>query len=965
MRVPLTWSLGLFFLFLTSVATFAQAPVRVRNAAELQAALRSVRDGGVIELAAGTYRAPANGFSAGNLRRSFTVRAAAGVPAASVVLDGEGARQILQIENRALAPGKSITFQGLTFANGLSTGGGDAGGVSIAAAEVRFLNCVFRDNRAGGAVTEGGAARISNGSTVSFVGCELRGNSAQQRGGAISMRNSDLFVHSSVFADNRANLPGHAPGAAGGAIYVLDGNLRVSESRFERNQAGWVGGAIYIFGIWAEPIANPRAEAVVVLSTFTENLALADPCCAPPAEPTGGAIHAENQATLRIYQSFFQRNQAQFGGAIDLYRSVAEIEGSIFQANRAPATGSELGAGGAILALSNDEPVDTVNRRPVRLTLADSLLQGGLGATPAANGGGCLLIGGDTSRLYGQDGIAQAGTAAENRAVADIRNVLFADCDVDVNQTGEGGVGGALEGDLVDLSLEGSLILDSEARGTDTRGGMGGGIALQYESDARIARTALARNSARRQGGGLFLGGSVLRMVQSQLFGNDVQPGISERLPDSRGAALFTIPLLANGDPSRARDVAGEISSSVLSDNLGLAIWEVEPESGPVNDVRYNGNRIFTPIFGDLVYVHTLTDPGRRGSNVPELNNLVVGRPGRPATRKSEVPNERLFSPPSAGTVLAAPSNLTAGAPGAAGRSRLGYAWSGGSASLSGQPLGDHAGLQPVSGPGDFPLVVDGQAAGLTRVAAAQCTTGPVLCLQGGRFRAEVRWKDTATGARTPGRAAQISNAAGYFWLSDPGSADLAVRILPATGGFTVSVASLSTMEAAVTVFDTATGRSRVYANPAGSLVSLTDARSFPAASSAARATAPEEAGDLAAAPAPACAVGPGQLCLAGGRIRAEMTWRNPRTGRDQAATAVSLGGSSGYFWFTAAGAPEVVLKIVDGRAINRFFWVFYGAFSPEAYTLTVTDTETGRKKTYRNTAGKLQSVGDTAALRE
>ncbi|HEX2644716.1 MAG TPA: hypothetical protein VHU81_17090, partial [Thermoanaerobaculia bacterium] len=330
------------------------------------------------------------------------------------------------------------------------------------------------------------------------------------------------------------------------------------------------------------------------------------------------------------------------------------------------------------------------------------------------------------------------------------------------------------------------------------------------------------------------------------------------------------------------------------------------------------------------------------------------------------IPNERLFSPPSVGSVLAAPSTFTAGAPGAAARARLGFAWSGFAATLAGQPLAERAGLQLVS-PGDFPLVVDGQAASSARVAVAPCTAGPVLCLQGGRFRVEVRWKDAATGARSPGRAVAISNAAGYFWMADPAGVDLAVRILPAAGGFAVSVASLSTVEAAVTVFDTVTGRSRAYSNPAGSLVSLTDAKSFPAASSVAQVATEEDAEDAEDpifASAPACAVGPGQLCLAGGRIRAEMTWRNPRTGKDQTATAVSLGGAAGYFWFTAAGAPEVVLKVVDGRVINHFFWVFYGAFSSEAYTLTVTDTETGRKKVYRNPAGKLQSVGDTAALR-
>jgi hypothetical protein len=59
----------------------------------------------------------------------------------------------------------------------------------------------------------------------------------------------------------------------------------------------------------------------------------------------------------------------------------------------------------------------------------------------------------------------------------------------------------------------------------------------------------------------------------------------------------------------------------------------------------------------------------------------------------------------------------------------------------------------------------------------------------------------------------------------------------------------------------------------------------------------------------------------------------------------------------------EIVLKAVDGRAFNGFFWVFYGALSDVQYTITVTDTVTGAVKTYANAQGNLASVADTAAF--
>ncbi len=59
----------------------------------------------------------------------------------------------------------------------------------------------------------------------------------------------------------------------------------------------------------------------------------------------------------------------------------------------------------------------------------------------------------------------------------------------------------------------------------------------------------------------------------------------------------------------------------------------------------------------------------------------------------------------------------------------------------------------------------------------------------------------------------------------------------------------------------------------------------------------------------------------------------------------------------------ELVVKVLDGRPINGYFWVFYGALSNVAFTVTVTDTETGERKVYQNPLGTFASVGDTQAF--
>jgi hypothetical protein len=75
------------------------------------------------------------------------------------------------------------------------------------------------------------------------------------------------------------------------------------------------------------------------------------------------------------------------------------------------------------------------------------------------------------------------------------------------------------------------------------------------------------------------------------------------------------------------------------------------------------------------------------------------------------------------------------------------------------------------------------------------------------------------------------------------------------------------------------------------------------------------------------------------------------------------LTSDTGYFWFFSSNNVEIVIKAVDGRAFNNFFWVFYGALSDVEYTITVTDTVNGTVKTYPNSAGHLASIADTAAF--
>ena len=104
--------------------------------------------------------------------------------------------------------------------------------------------------------------------------------------------------------------------------------------------------------------------------------------------------------------------------------------------------------------------------------------------------------------------------------------------------------------------------------------------------------------------------------------------------------------------------------------------------------------------------------------------------------------------------------------------------------------------------------------------------------------------------------------------------------------------------------------------------------------------------------------------CANNGRFQVRIIFSAPSLGITNApAQAISLTDDTGYFWFFSSNNVEIVIKVVDGRAFNNYFWVFEGALTDVAYTITVTDTQTGAVKTYSNPAGHIGSFADTAAF--
>jgi hypothetical protein len=112
------------------------------------------------------------------------------------------------------------------------------------------------------------------------------------------------------------------------------------------------------------------------------------------------------------------------------------------------------------------------------------------------------------------------------------------------------------------------------------------------------------------------------------------------------------------------------------------------------------------------------------------------------------------------------------------------------------------------------------------------------------------------------------------------------------------------------------------------------------------------------------CGSNPTTLCLNNGRFKVEVTWAVPSQGRNGVGKALPLTNEAGAFCFFDSSNLELMVKVVDGRAVNGHFWVFYGALSNVEYRLTVTDTQQPPAvKTYFNPQGQVASLADTAAF--
>ena len=109
-------------------------------------------------------------------------------------------------------------------------------------------------------------------------------------------------------------------------------------------------------------------------------------------------------------------------------------------------------------------------------------------------------------------------------------------------------------------------------------------------------------------------------------------------------------------------------------------------------------------------------------------------------------------------------------------------------------------------------------------------------------------------------------------------------------------------------------------------------------------------------------------LCLRDGRFEVRVHWASPDgSGKygSGIAVPVAISDESGLFWFFDSNNVELVVKVLDGRALNGSHWVFYGALSDVEYWVTVRDVVAEVKRTWYNPPKEMCGRGDVNAFKE
>ncbi|MDQ1346987.1 MAG: Matrixin family metalloprotease [Acidobacteriota bacterium] len=218
------------------------------------------------------------------------------------------------------------------------------------------------------------------------------------------------------------------------------------------------------------------------------------------------------------------------------------------------------------------------------------------------------------------------------------------------------------------------------------------------------------------------------------------------------------------------------------------------------------------------------------------------------------------------------------------------------------------------------------------------------LCLVNKRFQVSAVWNNQFDGSSGTAGATPNTDLAGFLYFSDPNNIELIVKVLDFGDRVAFFYGQLTNLRFTISVLDTRSGVTKTYGNTPGECGALDNNL---AASSATFETVPIAGhGNLVAMAA--CQSTANAVCLLGGRFRLELDWRNQFDSSSGRGAGKKLSDLTAAFSFTDPANLEVLVKTLD---FGDRVLVLYGTLSNLEYTLRITETTSGRVKTYHNAA--------------
>ena len=222
------------------------------------------------------------------------------------------------------------------------------------------------------------------------------------------------------------------------------------------------------------------------------------------------------------------------------------------------------------------------------------------------------------------------------------------------------------------------------------------------------------------------------------------------------------------------------------------------------------------------------------------------------------------------------------------------------------------------------------------------------LCLVNNRFEVTATWQNQFDGSSGVAGAIRSSDVAGYMYFTSPANYELIIKILDFGNVVKVFYGELTNLHFTITVRDKHTGSVKTYTNTPGDCGGL-DENGFPSGAVIGQFAA-SRTGHHRGSQAGTCRPTAHTMCLLNDRFALQMNWRNQYDGSTGLGLPKKLTNLTGAFGFTSTANLELLIKTLD---FGDHFLVIYGALSNLEYTLQVTDTVTGRSKSYSNPAGR------------